>query len=164
MSVLILLIIGIALIFINIKAIKKENNVENFEDKFKNAENNIKNYDVEIGKLRKDFAETVLELQEEIEVLKEKIVQLEKVKNITKKNELVYDNKNVHKNIDVLLDEDSRKENKNVEDTTETSEVKDIKVVKVKEMMDKGYSVDEISKELNIGKGEVLLIQKLYIK
>lgn len=164
MSVLILLIIGIALIFINIKAIKKENNVENFEDKFKNAENNIKNYDVEIGKLRKDFAETVLELQEEIEVLKEKIVQLEKVKNITKKNELVYDNKKVHKNIDVLLDEDSRKENKNVEDAAEVSDSKDIKVVKVKEMIDKGYSVDEISKELNIGKGEVLLIQKLYIK
>ncbi|WP_234119909.1 DUF6115 domain-containing protein [Clostridium hydrogenum] len=160
MSVLILLIIGIALIFINIKAIKKENKVENFEDNFKNAESNIKNYDVEIGKLRKDFAETVLELQEEIEVLKEKIVQLEKVKNITKKNELVYDNKN----IDVLVGEDSRKENKNVEDAAEVSDSKDKKVVKVKEMMDRGYSVDEISKELNIGKGEVLLIQKLYIK
>lgn len=68
MSAILLLIIGVFLIAININAIKKEKT--GFSAVLDHSQNNLKDYDVEIGKLRKEFAETVLELQKEIESLK----------------------------------------------------------------------------------------------
>ncbi|MBI6873108.1 hypothetical protein [Clostridium aciditolerans] len=63
-----LLLIGILLIALNINAIRKEKRT--FSNVLEHSENSMKDYDLEIGKLRKEFAETVLELQREIEDLK----------------------------------------------------------------------------------------------
>lgn len=63
-----LLLIGILLIALNINAIRKEKRT--FSSVLEHSENSMKDYDLEIGKLRKEFAETVLELQREIEDLK----------------------------------------------------------------------------------------------
>ncbi len=63
-----LLLIGILLIALNINAIRKEKRT--FSNVLEHSENSMKDYDLEIGKLRKEFAETVLELQKEIEDLK----------------------------------------------------------------------------------------------
>lgn len=67
-EVILLLFTGIALIVLNINAIKKEK--KSFSGTLKDKENNIQDYEIEIGKLRRDLSETVLELQQEIEALK----------------------------------------------------------------------------------------------
>lgn len=63
-----LLLTGILLIALNINAIRKEKRT--FSNVLEDSENSMKDCDLEIGKLRKEFAETVLELQKEIEDLK----------------------------------------------------------------------------------------------
>lgn len=163
MSVMILLIIGLALIFMNIKVIKKDNK-SLFEEKLNDvADNDSRDYNFEIGKLRKEFGETVFELQQEIEELKSEVVELKKINMETNEKKFSNDNINkvdvaVNKRIDVIVDDDIAYEN-NVED-----DEKNLKVKEIKKMMQDGFSTDEISQKLNIGKGEVLLIQKLYIE
>ena len=66
---ILIILIGIILIILNIKAIKKEN--KSFDKILEREEaNNDKDYDLEIIAIRKDLAETVLDLQKEIEELK----------------------------------------------------------------------------------------------
>jgi len=67
-EVVFLLLIGIVLIGLNVNAIKKEK--KSFSGTLKDKENNMQDYEIEIGKLRRDLSETVLELQKEIEALK----------------------------------------------------------------------------------------------
>lgn len=163
MSVIILLIIGAALIFINIKAIKKDNK-SLFEEKLTNiVDYDSKDYNFEIGNLRKEFGETIFELQQQIEELKKEIAEVKKMNAETNEKSFFDDNIDksdleVHKNIDVVVDDDIINE-----DIVE-SEEKNLKVKEIRKMMKDGLSTDEISQKLGIGKGEVLLIQKLYIK
>lgn len=163
MSVIVLLIIGLVLIFINIKVIKKDNK-NLFEEKLNNiAADDSKDYNFEIGNLRKEFGETIFELQKEIEDLKKEVAEIKKINVKTNDENFSNDNKGkrdleVHKKIDVVVDNDVTYKDK-VE-----GEEKNLKVKEIKKMMEKGLSTDEISQKLNIGKGEVLLIQKLYIE
>lgn len=162
MSVIILLIIGVTLIFINIKVIKKDNK-SLFEEKLNSIDDDSKDYNFEIGSLRKEFGETIFELQKEIEELKKEVAEIKKMNTKTNDEKISNDNIDkmdlaVHKKIDVVVDNDIEYE-ENVE-----GEEKNLKVKEIKKMMKDGLSTDEISKKLNIGKGEVLLIQKLYIE
>ncbi|WP_053240944.1 hypothetical protein [Clostridium sp. DMHC 10] len=72
MSIVILLAIGLILIFINIRVIKRDNK-DLFEEKLDRISPNSEDYNFEIGELRKEFGETIFELQKEIESLKEEI-------------------------------------------------------------------------------------------
>lgn len=67
-EVILLLFIGTMLIVLNVNAIKKEK--KSFSSTLKDKEDNIKDYQIEIGQLRRELSETVLELQKEIEYLK----------------------------------------------------------------------------------------------
>lgn len=67
-EVILLLFIGTMLIVLNVNAIKKEK--KSFSSTLKDKEDNIKDYQIEIGQLRRELSETVLELQQEIEDLK----------------------------------------------------------------------------------------------
>ncbi|MBD7915307.1 hypothetical protein H9660_09120 [Clostridium sp. Sa3CUN1] len=150
---LLIIVIGIILIFLNLKAIKKED--KSFEKILaREEENNNKDYDIEILKIRKDIAETVLELQREIEELKLSINSSNKleIKNYNKndKNESNLD-KDIISEIDFSNKiESNKKENFQSE-----------KQKKVKLLLDKGLTDNEICEKLNIGKGEVLLIKSL---
>lgn len=62
---------GMALIIFNIKAVLKEN--KSFDKVFKNKNDDMREYEVEIGKLRKEFGETIFEIQSDIEDLKDRI-------------------------------------------------------------------------------------------
>jgi len=163
MSVIVLLIIGLTLIFINIKVIKKDDK-NLFEERLNDiADNDSQDYNFEIGKLRKEFGETIFELQKEIEDLKKEVAEVKKMD--AKANEKNFSNDNInkanleiHKKIDVVVDDDVTYED------NEKDEEKNLKVKEIKKMMEDGLSTDEISQNLNIGKGEVLLIQKLYIE
>lgn len=163
MSVIILLIIGLTLIFINIKVIKKDDK-NLFEEKLNSIDDDdSKDYNFEIGKLRKEFGETIFELQQEIEELKKEVVEVKKMSTETNEKTFCDDNvdkRDLEKKIDVVVDNDIEYE---CEDKVEDDE-KNLKVKEIRNMMKDGLSTDEISQKLNIGKGEVLLIQKLYIE
>lgn len=146
MTGIILIFIGIILIVMNVKAIKQSTSFD------LNLENQIKNtgdYDLKIGALREEFAETILEMQEEID-------KLSKNTNTYKNGGEINDNnseKAKGENIDIVANKDDDIKNKD----------QSVKISEVKKMYDDGYTVDDISEKLNLGKGEVLLIQKLYI-
>lgn len=67
-EVILLLFIAIVLIVLNVNAIKKEK--KSFSGALKDKESSMQDYEIEIGRLRRDLSETVLELQQEIEALK----------------------------------------------------------------------------------------------
>ncbi|MPL99960.1 hypothetical protein SDC9_46182 [bioreactor metagenome] len=157
-----IMLIGIILIILNVKAIKKED--KSFENILNREEmNNNRDYDVEIISIRKDLAETVLDLQKEIEELKKSL-------NHIKNKKEVDDNK---KNIDNYKKEDSEHILK--EDIIENDIVSEInfnneeklqndKMESVKSFLENGLTDDEICEKLSIGKGEVLLIKSLLRK
>lgn len=145
MAGIILIFIGIILIGINIKAIKDDTS---FEASFDNQIKNTDKYDLEIGKLRQEFAETILEMQQEIDRLNNDD------SNKYKNNEKIDDNERKAQNtsINVVIDD---KQNVIGENENE-------KIGNVRKLFKEGNTVDEISEKLDLGKGEVLLIQKLY--
>ena len=162
MSIVILLAIGLILIFINIRVIKRDNK-DLFEEKLDRISPNSEDYNFEIGQLRKEFGETIFELQKEIESLKEEIESIKKLNLKTKEKNFTDDNINksnheIHKKIDVVVD------NNITDEDNDMGEEENLKAKEIKKLMKDGLSTDEISQRLNIGKGEVLLIQKLYIK
>lgn len=130
--VIILLIIGILLIIVNIKAIKKEEN--SFHNVLKYNEKDISKIELEFGQFRKDIAESITELQKEIYQLK----GVSSEQEIEKTDE---DGENVISEI-------------NFQNKTE----------RIKKLLDDGLSVDQVCKELSLGRGEVLLVQNLYKK
>nr|WP_311136999.1 hypothetical protein [Clostridium botulinum] len=71
MVAFLLIVIGIALIFINFKAIKKEKG--SFSEALKGSMENIDEYKEEIGLIRKEFAETLIDVQKEMEYLKKEL-------------------------------------------------------------------------------------------
>lgn len=71
MVAFLLIVIGIALIFINFKAVKKEKG--SFGEALKGSMENIDEYKEEIGLIRKEFAETLIDVQKEMEYLKKEL-------------------------------------------------------------------------------------------
>lgn len=141
----ILIIIGGILIYFSLKSIKKEN-YNNFEQILKNKEENIETKDVEIAKLKVQFSETILELQKEIYSIKE---------NLEEKS---YINSELQENIF-----DNNKEDVDKEELNENNIDKEIsKSEQVRRLEEAGFTDDEICSQLNLGKGEVLLIKGLY--
>lgn len=265
-EVILLLFIGTILIVLNVNAIKKDK--KSFSGTLKDKEDNIKDYQIEIGQLRRELSETVLELQKEIEALKlkretnnnfkkerydnnledtelytslyeensyndekkitketededfEQDFRKELLKGIEsmqnnklneqEKNEIKYEDKKIveqiiennavqqneyedkkeaelqREDIYEIKDEvqqqgenkqqseekkknyikktDNGLNNYNITNENNKSSYNSVKVDEIKEMIDNGLSVDEISEKIGIGKGEVLLIKELYIK
>jgi CRISPR/Cas system Type II protein with McrA/HNH and RuvC-like nuclease domain len=151
---ILIILIGIILIILNIKAIKKED--KSFEKILKREEvNNNRDYDLEIISIRKDLAETILDLQKEIEELK---ISINDIKNST----LMDDNKN---NIENYTEESSDKRiNEDIISEINFSNkvnLENNKLEKVRKLLENGLTDDKICEELSIGKGEVLLIKSL---
>ncbi|GAA0085581.1 hypothetical protein ACH36K_07735 [Clostridium sp. MB05] len=151
---ILIILIGIILIILNIKAIKKED--KSFEKILKREEvNNNRDYDLEIISIRKDLAETILDLQKEIEELK---ISINDIKNST----LMDDNRS---NIENYTEESSDKSiNEEVISEINFSNkvnLENNKLEKVKKLLENGLTDDKICEELSIGKGEVLLIKSL---
>ncbi|GAA0821135.1 hypothetical protein [Clostridium tertium] len=165
---ILIILIGIILIILNIKAIKKEN--KSFDKILEREEsNNDKDYDLEIIAIRKDLAETVLDLQKEIEELKISI-------NNIKSSKIADDNKiNIKsfkkENSDNSFQKDHPINNFNEDVISEinfsnnssisNNNLKSDKLEKVKLLLENGLTDDKICEELSIGKGEVLLVKSL---
>jgi hypothetical protein len=186
-----LLIFAIALILVNLKAISKEKG--DFKGILNNAENNIGEFQVEIGKLRREFAETLLEIQTQLVELEEKIdgnksdldininnttkkddiIKSVNMKNISAYKEVVSYNDKISDIVNINFDNFKREDNQVNEDNKD-DEIKqeekreeipnnNIKVQEIQRLLNRGLSIDEVSDELKIGKGEVLLIKELYL-
>lgn len=132
-QVIFLLLIGIALVLLNYKAITKER--KSFSSTLSEEKSSISDMDLELGKLRADFSEDILQLQSELLKLRENLE-----KDTTK---------------EIIIKE-------NPEDLINNSNSVRIDVIKA--MLDEKLSLEEISEKLKIGKGEVLLLKELYIK
>lgn len=184
-TTIILFIIGSLLIFLNIRVINKEKN--SFQGILGETSKNMKEFEVEIGKVRREFAETLLELQTEISNLEKKLednsgarhnMHIEENKEINKKSvdeELEYHKdgkKNYDKEIIDIEKNDSKIENfQEIEEQIEDKKDKEkkenknsIKIKEIEKLIVKGLSIEEIADTLKISKGEILLIKELYLE
>ena len=152
MAALILIIVGALLIYFNRKEFPKK---ENFLETFNNASKNITDKDLDMLKLRKEFAETIVELQHDIEAIKDKISN-DNVENIPD-DILTFESEEVNiKEEQKVIVEDKNNENE--------LGINNIKISEVDRLKKEGLSVEQICEKLGIGKGEVLLIEKLYLE
>lgn len=154
-----LVIIGVVLIVINIKALKKEDN--SFENILKNKEEKIENYEIDIAKLRREFSETLTELQREIYDLKAELINLKSERH-DKESYSSYEDSSE----DILTDDTKEKKievsKQNRQEKNNDSQLLADKVNNVHKLMEAGLNDEEICEKLGIGKGEVLLIKGLY--
>lgn len=145
---ILLIIIGITLIYINFKAIKKNEN--SFRNVLEYKKEDVSEIELQIGALRMDIADSLTELQKEIINIKaslpKDLEEEELEDNLIEKesDELKF-----------LLDDDNGVINKIS---------KKGKTELIKELIEQGLNDDEICSKLSLGKGEVLLVRGLYKK
>lgn len=157
----VLLSLGIILVVLNINALKKEKN--SFNSVFHYKEENMEEFEVKLGELRREISETILELQKEIQELK-------KAKG--ENSNIIADNlENEYEEITESLKADmpDANESKVKEEVVTNKEEKriknnSIKIDEIERLLCEGFKAEEIGAKLGIGKGEVLLIKELYLK
>jgi hypothetical protein len=173
-----LILIGLTLIILNVISIKKQK--KSFNGALGNAIENIDDYDIRLGELRREFSESILELQSEIMNMKE---TMEKDNRLNKdydleqdiRDERNYNFKKIKKIEPVNLYLEDVKDIKDIEkiDNENKNEIiideqsnssNSEKVNEIKRLFSDGLSTEEISEKLHLGKGEVLLIKDLYIR
>ncbi|MFW2487112.1 hypothetical protein ACN077_00925 [Clostridium chromiireducens] len=197
---LILLIIGVVLIVYSYRAIKIEDKKEQYDDSVKisfrsvleDNKEELNDYKMEIGILRRDIAESLTELQEEILDIKINM-------NLIKKSEETYENREDIESINYLnetenniININSEENNYEIEKSEEENNITDNvdenlsldlsikdgiiseidfsrkmdsnKTQKIKELINQGLTEEEICHKLSISKGEVLLVKGLFKK
>ena len=154
---ILLLVFGIFLIGINLNAVRKED--KSFLAAFKNKEENITDVNIEIMGIRKDLAESILDLQHEIDELRQELNDIrankeeKSLKYYEDNDDIINDNTK-----DVISDINYS----NMKNNTDNNLNKNDKVIQIKQLIQQGKTDDEICNILIIGKGEVLLIRGLY--
>lgn len=144
---IILIIIGSLLIFLNYKAIKKDD--KTFSNVLKYKIEDISEFEVKLGEIRKDMAESLTELQQEIlEIKTNNSSKTISHKNNNVKSESVYEIEYLLEGKEEVINNISKKG----------------KSERIKELLEIGLTEDEICEKLSIGKGEVLLVKGLFKK
>jgi hypothetical protein len=169
------LFVGTVLVILNYKAAVKDQ--KSFKNIMNDKSESLSDAMIEVGKLRKEFAETIFELQSEIEDLRFLLNENESSKIIVNVEEKINDNKidltfndefDMSLSREGLIDEDEEtvsSRNQNFEEKKEDNINKtSIKYDEIGRLISEGYSIEEISEFLKMGKGEVLLIKELYLK
>ncbi|MVX62545.1 hypothetical protein GKZ28_02360 [Clostridium chromiireducens] len=197
---LILLIIGLVLIVYSYRAIKLEDKKEQYDDSVKisfrsvleDNKEELNDYKMEIGILRRDIAESLTELQEEILDIKINM-------NLIKKSKETYENREDMESINYLnetenniININSEENNYEIEKSEEENNITDNvdenlsldlsikdgiiseidfsrkmdsnKTQKIKELINQGLTEEEICHKLSVSKGEVLLVKGLFKK
>lgn len=155
----VLLIIGAALVALNLRALKKEEN--SFNKILHNTEDDMEEFEVRLGEVRREFSETILELQRDIIQIREMASN-----NRDKKKENI--DKVEEKSNEDISERPKQRKNENKSTRAKEEKVSEransVKIDEVNRLIGEGLSVDDISTRLGIGKGEVLLIRELYLK
>ena len=146
----ILIVIGVILVVLNYKALKKDES--SFSDVLKYKQKDMTEVEVEIGAIRRDIAESLTELQKEILEIKQHINFNNNVEDI--KENLETDEELISNNLTSI---DEEVDVRNEIDNKNKTEV-------IRELISLGLNDDEICEKLSLGKGEVLLVRNLYKK
>ncbi|MGH4050399.1 MAG: hypothetical protein ACREVX_03460 [Clostridium sp.] len=167
-----LIFVGLILVILNILGIKKQN--KSFNGVLGNAMENVQDYDIELGELRREFSESILELQSEIMGLKE-IIEKNNIiakdyddliyKGITKTDIELHDQKVNNEEVNQgIYEEGKNYDGQNEIIINKSQNSNSVKVDEIKRLFSDGQTVDKISEILHLGKGEVLLIKDLYVR
>ncbi len=164
---IVLILIGIILIVISYRAINRDKG--SFNDILKSQDSRSTDYDVELMAIRRDMAESILDLQKEIVELRMLISEKEDLKeNSIKKIQESYDIENDIENQDGIISEINF-DNRNSKEEIQSNNIhnrennkKSNNMILVEDMIKLGHSDEEICKKLNVGKGEVLLVRRLF--
>ena len=184
---LILLAIGLGLIIYNYRVIKKEDKIKqgndgpsvSFERVFQDSKEDLDDYKIEIGLLRKDIGESLTELQEEILEIKNNVNKLNKSEKLSENEDDVeitnFIFNEYNKSEDNLPEENIDEVNVDLPDDVELnagviseinfSEKEDSnKTQNIKKLLEDGLTEEQICHELSVSKGEVLLVKGLFKK
>ena len=152
-----LIFIGLILVILNVLSIRKQN--KSFTGVLGDAIENTHDYDIRIGELRREFSESILELQSEIMDMKAGMKKNKDTNKSCEKNTSYFEDAS-----DIENREKIYHENKGEIIIDEVHYSNSEKVEEIKRLFSEGCSVEEISEIMNLGKGEVLLIKDLYIR
>ncbi|WP_163193196.1 hypothetical protein [Clostridium thermarum] len=144
----VLILSGITIIIFSLYSLLKEAKGpkgSNFQDILEDSTHSMDDTKMLIGEMRREFAETILELQQEIIRLKEGNSVVE---------EQITDSES--EEAQDLKDMGGERETAN--------SYNNVKINDIEKLLKEGYSIDEISEKLEINKGEILLIKDLYLK
>ncbi|MFL0269632.1 hypothetical protein [Candidatus Clostridium radicumherbarum] len=142
--VLILIGIGLLLIIFNIRAIKKEKN--SFKNIFIHTEEDMEEFDVKISELRREFSETILELQKEIVILKENCQSSKSIKETINNSE---DYKAEHSN-DIMESEIDEVNDTHLNNLDETKIMEETEVIEENQVQFDDEIMDSKEKLSNI--------------
>ena len=161
MSFYLIILIGILLILFNYNAIKKEK--KSFNSLLNNEVDNMDEFKVLLEENNQQFKEAIFDIQREIEDINTKfnsILEMDKNndKILVEKVE-IYDRIEDNKTKRVTR----TKANKVTTDSSNNSS-NNVKINEIRDLLKQGLSIEEVAENLNIGKGEVLLIKDLYLK
>ena len=174
---IILMIVGILLIVFNYKGIKNEsmsfeiqdqeeirNRNNSFDRILNKSKDELNDYKIELGIFRRNVAESLTELQEEI-------LEIKKYLNIVKNTENLYDDNKEIENLVINNIENDIVSKINFKNKTANSKIEHInnisdskKTERIKELLQQGLTEDEVCHRLSISKGEVLLVKDLFKK
>ncbi|WP_294374500.1 DUF6115 domain-containing protein [uncultured Clostridium sp.] len=173
----ILIIIGIILIVFSYVSIKKENSSfeiramdelrksdKSFGRVLEKSTEDLNDYKIELGMFRRNVAESITELQEQI-------FEIKKHLNMLKDEEILYEDnredviKNKENINDGVISEINFNSRRHTASTDRYNKISDSKKTEgIKELLKQGMTVEEVCKQLSVSKGEVLLVQDLFKK
>ena len=156
-----LLLLGIILIIINIKAVKKDD--KSFKNVLQYNKEDMSEATIAIGQIRQDVAESLTELQQDILEIKARLSKLEANSNnldSSKEKGFTIDAERMEEvDRNELLDLEALV----AKDEAIINEVdKKTKTDRIKQLIKEGYSDEEICNKLSVGKGEILLVKGLF--
>ena len=157
MTFYLIILIGISLVLFNYNAVKKEKN--SFNNILNDEIDNMEEFKVLLGETKKEFTESIMELQREIQDVNDKL-------NLTLKDNKKDDESTVKKVevYDKIEDNKSNSHTKSKTKKTINNGSNNVKINEVDALLKQGLDIYEIAEKLNVGKGEVLLIKELYLK
>lgn len=173
----ILIIIAIILIVFSYVSIKKENSSFEIRDMdelrksdksfgrvLEKSTEDLNDYKIELGMFRRNVAESITELQEQI-------FEIKKHLNMLKDEEILYEDnredviKNKENINDGVISEINFNSRRYTASTDRYNKISDSKKTEgIKELLKQGMTVEEVCKQLSVSKGEVLLVQDLFKK
>jgi hypothetical protein len=158
-----LIFTGVILVILNVFAIKKQD--KSFNGALENSIENLNDYDIKLGEIRRDFSESIVELQRELMDIKvaieKSVIQVEETDKNHDETKKIYD----ENERDIVIDDLYSSEDKDIKNSIDISSNSNTdKVQEIIRLFGEGRSAEEISEILQLGKGEVLLIKDLYTR
>jgi hypothetical protein len=156
MVIFLLALVGVLLIVLNLRSINKDKGL--FKENLSSSIENIDENEIKMGKFRVEIAESFLDLQTQMQHLKEE-------NDLLRKRIITLEGNNCAAlKIDKIIDDPIILNSIYEADTDNNNPEMDLKINEVQKLLDMGISIDEVAVKLCIGKGEVILIKNLYLK